>query len=203
MTRIQITILVVLGVITWCILRWIYGYTTTMEEFAFLGITSFLVYIFYKIFDVWGWKCVIFYPWFVNRPSITGTWRIDINSNFNSSTKVTGYASINQTLTTLKINIFTLESSSKSLSSIICNNDSGTYTLTYTYQNDPDLHLRGQRSEIHPGVVIANITSRLPNSFSGEYTTYRDTKGTIHFTKISSQNIHTFAQGQTIDTSKN
>src|SRR5712691_4178562 len=67
-------------------------------------------------FDLWFWKIPLLHSWFVKRPVIDGTWRVEIRSNWkNPSTDkvlgpIKGYMVIRQTFSTLSMRLLTEES---------------------------------------------------------------------------------------------
>src|SRR6266478_5517153 len=70
-------------------------------------------------FDLWLWKIPFLHGWFVKRPVIDGTWRVEIRSNWKDPATsagiapVEGYMIIRQTLSTLSLRLLTEESSSE------------------------------------------------------------------------------------------
>jgi hypothetical protein len=54
-------------------------------------------------------------------------------------------------------------------------------TIAYTYRNEPDLALRGVRSEIHYGAAVLRVNGKPANELDGRYWTDRPTRGTFRF----------------------
>ena len=70
-------------------------------------------------FDLWLWKIPLLHGWFVKRPVIDGTWKVEIRSNWKNPATgarigpVEGYMVIRQTFSTLSLRLLTEESSSE------------------------------------------------------------------------------------------
>src|ERR1700719_2306235 len=66
-------------------------------------------------FDLWLWKLPFLHDWFVKRPVIDGTWKVEIRSNYQDpDTEKTiapheGYMVVRQTLSTLSMRLLTAE----------------------------------------------------------------------------------------------
>lgn len=199
MTKLHITTIVITAAAIWSLIRWQVGYKVTVEEFGMLGIVSTCVYILYILLNKFFWKIPLLYPWFVNRPNIAGTWKVTVATNHNGNTEVTAYATFKQNLDSLHVCFYTAESTSFSISATIKNNSDGTHDLIYAYQNDPDVHLRGNGSDMHYGAVMAKLVGQKPVSFSGSYATYRLTRGNLYFSKLPGNIISSFSEGKQLD----
>ena len=172
-----------------------YFQTGTPFEFAkkvvgyTVSITTFLVFI----FNVWLWRLL---PEFLTgTPDLNGTWKGNLHYRWaNPETKNDVQATVDplflvikQTFLSIKICAFTAESESLSLSADLRKTDTGAWLLSYTYDNTPDLKLRG-RSQRHRGAAELKI-SRLSGEYQlgGEYWTDRWSQGEMLF--VQKKNI--------------
>lgn len=140
-------------------------------------------------FDLWLWKLPLLHGWFVKRPAIDGTWKVQIRSNWsNPETGVSGliapiegYMVIRQTFSTLSLRLLTEESSSELLGTeIVCSAD-GLYCVSGVYRSEPRFQVR-DRSPIHYGAVWLKIVDVEPQKIEGHYWTDRETAGEMELT---------------------
>lgn len=82
--------------------------------------------------------------------------------------------------------LLTDESSSDQVSGGI-SSDGHAPTIAYTYRNEPDLALRGVRSEIRYGAAVLHVNGKPAAELDGRYWTDRPTRGTFRFTE---HNVH-------------
>ncbi len=139
-------------------------------------------------FNMWIWK---YLPEFLSgRPNVIGTWKGIIEyrwANPDEKKDIKNivdpvYICIIQTFLSTKICAFTAESDSHSLSSNIIKTDTGSWELSYTYDNTPDRRLR-DRSQRHRGAAELKI-NRLNGEYTiqGDYWTDRWSQGHMSFT---------------------
>jgi hypothetical protein len=105
-------------------------------------------------FDLWLWKIPFLHGWFVKRPVIEGSWKVEIRSNWKDSATgtgippVEGYMVVRQTFSTLSLRLLTAESSSELVGTeIVCSAD-GLYCVSGVYRNEPRFQVRNS-SPIH------------------------------------------------------
>lgn len=160
---------------------------SVMRLWTAIGITGTIL----PIFTYWAWKFPIFQGWLVKVPYIEGTWKgICISSWVDPTTGITPpqiemYLVIKQTLLTIHCTVFTLESTSQSISASFCiNSIGGSRCLTYTFRNRPEINIR-HRSQIHEGTAIFDIIGSPANLLKGEYWTNRKTTGIIQLNFVS------------------
>ncbi len=89
---------------------------------------------------------------------------------------------IRQTYSRFSARLFTKESSSYLVAHKIEPQNDGVFQLFGTYQNTPDITLRGERSEIHYGALVLEVRGDPPKSLVGHYWTDRGTKGSLELT---------------------
>jgi hypothetical protein len=187
LTRLHITFLLGLVVVTWWIILIIKGFSFGKEYLIPFTptITAFVCYQFVLDKFLWRWKPVN--RWMVKRPDLRGTWLVKIESNYiNSDTKkkiepITAFMGIEQTFFTLKMHLMTEESESWLIVDKIENSPKGNgFRVVGVYNNEPEISLRGNRSEIHYGVFILDIhgeRGKKPIALEGHYWTDRNTNG--------------------------
>jgi hypothetical protein len=148
-----------------------------------ISITTILVFLFNR----WIWKWL---PEFLSgRPNLSGTWKgkIEYRSiNPDDKKDIKGavdivYVTIRQTFLSTKICVFTPESESHSLCSNITQTDTGSWELSYTYDNTPDRRVR-DRSQRHRGAAELKI-NRVNGEYKilGDYWTDRWSQGHLNF----------------------
>ena len=140
-------------------------------------------------FLLWRWSWL--HGWFVKRPDLRGTWRVELQSDWIDPATNVGvplivcYMGVVQTLSTLQMHLMTPESESWLIAESISDSPNAVgYQISGVYTNKPQTHLRGDRSEIHLGglLLVTHGPPNRPDSLTGEYWTDRKTKGQMTFT---------------------
>jgi hypothetical protein len=153
-----------------------------------VGVITFFITLFNKY--LWSWK--IFRGWYVKRPDLRGTWKVELKSSWvNPETgekiaPIYGYAVVRQSLTNLSFRLMTKESRSVLVAhSIEQQEDDDLFKLVGVYRNEPKIELQGVRSEIHHGSFALEIHGSPVEGLDGHYWTDRATKGGIKlFNKV-------------------
>lgn len=152
-------------------------------------------------FDLWLWKIPFLHSWFVKRPVIDGTWKVEIRSNWKNPATgkvvapVEGYMVIRQTFSTLSLRLLTAESSSELVGTeIVCSAD-GLYCVSGVYRNEPRFQVR-ERSEIHYGAVWLKIIDEPAQKVMGHYWTDRETAGEMELGTRQKKRFQTFQSAQ-------
>lgn len=172
------------GILLWydTPVTWAHAEPFTLVVF-FLGLLGF-------VFNRFLWRLSFLHGWFVKRPDLRGTWRVEFQSSFKSETGeseplIVCYMGVKQTLSELKMHLMTEESESRSIASHIIPSPSGNgYQAICVYTNEPNIHLRDKRiSEIHRGTLIINThgSGVRPDTLTAQYWTDRKTMGTMEF----------------------
>lgn len=200
LTRLHISSFLGLTVIAWLIALWVEG--TPLITLAFLrpfgilvGIITFVAALFARY--AWAWR--IFQGWYVRRPDLRGTWRVELQSDWKKQDSdapmppITAYATIRQTLTSLSLRLMTPESRSKLIAHSIEQEEDEMFRLSGVYRNEPNINLQGERSEIHHGALSLEIYRSPPTSLEGHYWTDRHTRGVMKFTDKRSALCDTYA----------
>lgn len=202
MQKTYLSSLVGLIIVTWLGALWIQGTPIFAIDFVrpfgtVVTIVTTIVTIFYKY--AWAWK--LFQGWFVKRPDIRGTWKVELSSSWinpstNKESKIVGYAFIRQTLSSLSLHLLTKESYSKLVIHNIEEEEDGVFRFFATYRNEPKIELQGKRSEIHYGSMLLNIYGKPAKKLEGHYWTDRMTRGSIKFYDRRKKIFDTFDQAQ-------
>lgn len=202
MQKTYISSFIGLIIIIWLAALWFQGTPVFSIDFVrpfgiVVSIVSLVVTIFYKY--AWAWR--LFQGWFVKRPDIRGTWKVElssswVNPNTKKESKITGYAVVRQTLSSLSLRLLTKESYSKLVIHNIEEEEDNVFRLFATYRNEPKIELQGKRSDIHYGSMLLNIYGKPANKLEGHYWTDRMTRGSIKFYERRKKIVETFDQAQ-------
>ena len=148
-------------------------------------------------FDLWLWKLPVLHDWFVKRPVIDGTWKVELRSNWkdpetgNTIQSVEGYMVVRQTFSTLSMRLLTAESHSELVGTeIVCSADR-QYCVSGVYRNEPRFQVR-ERSEIHYGAVWLRIITQPTKQLIGHYWTDRSTAGEMELNNRQRKKFQTF-----------
>lgn len=147
-------------------------------------------------FDLWLWKLPLLHGWFVKRPVLDGTWKVEFRSDYQTPTGIApapreGYMVIRQTHSTLSMRLLTAESESQLVGNeIVCTTD-GAYCVSGVYRNEPRLEVR-HRSPIHYGGLWLKVIDQPAPELDGHYWTDRKTAGEIHLTQPTRKRFQTF-----------
>ncbi len=185
LSRLHIGTFLGLAVVAWAVVLWTRDIPLTWEYLWPYGLVVSVLAVAATIFERWGWACRIFQGWFVKRPNLQGSWRVELKSDWvNPDTgqiidPITCYMVVRQTLTTLSMRLMTAESSSWLIAHKIVEENDGVFLVTGVYTNTPKLELRGDRSEIHYGALLLQVLGEPPTSLEGHYWTDRNTRGTM------------------------
>lgn len=152
-------------------------------------------------FDLWLWKLPFLHSWFVKRPAIDGTWKVEIRSNWTDPATgtriapVEGYMVVRQTFSTLSLRLLTQESSSELVGTeIVCSAD-GLYCVSGVYRNEPRFGVR-DRSAIHYGAVWLKIIEEEEKKIIGHYWTDRESAGEMELSNRQPKKFQAFQSAQ-------
>jgi len=140
--------------------------------------TASIVLVVVFLFDIQLWKLPLLRGWLVKRPSIAGTWRVTLQSNWiNPETghgigPIEGFMVVRQSFSTLSMRQLTQESSSELLGTeVVCSID-GLYCVSGVYRNVPKYDVR-HRSAIHYGALWLEVEDA-SKRIAGHYWTDRN-----------------------------
>ena len=196
LSRLQISMFIGLALFFWVGLLWVRGVPLSWEYLWPYGLVVSILVLIAAIFERWGWAWRFLHGWFVKRPDIRGSWRVDLDSEWvDPSTEeevvpITCYMVVRQTLTTLSMRMMTADSSSWLVAHKIVKENDGVFLVTGVYTNTPKLRHRGKSSEIHYGAFLLKVLGDPPKSLEGEYWTDRNSRGSM---RLSNKNTVIFS----------
>lgn len=185
-TKTHISAFIALTIALWLLVLLVQGTPLTAEFLKPFGIVSTIMTGIYFIFDKYLWSCKLFKGWYVKRPDLRGTWRVELQSSWiNPETnevipQINGYAVVRQSLTSLSLRLMTKESRSVLVAHSIEQQEyDELYKLVGVYRNEPKIELQGVRSKIHHGSFALDIHGSPVYELQGFYWTDRGTKGSM------------------------
>ena len=202
LSRLHIGTILGLTVLAWAVILWAGGIPLTREYLWPYGSVLSVLVIAAAIFERWGWAWRIFQGWFVKRPDIRGSWRVELESDWvNPDTRqridpIICYMTVRQSLTTLSMRLMTAESSSWLIAHKIVEENDGVFLVTGVYTNTPKLELRGDRSEIHYGALLLRVLGEPPTSLEGHYWTDRNSRGKMRISNKKAEIFSTYDEAQ-------
>ena len=141
------------------------------------------------------WRSPLLHGWFLQRPDLRGTWRVELQSSYvrpetgRPVGAIVCYMGVEQTLSRLQMHLMTPESESWFIADHIRRSPSGAgFQVIGVYTNEPNIHLRHERaSEMHQGAIIIEThgPELHPTTLTAKYWTDRKTSGTMEFTERS------------------
>lgn len=182
--RIQLSAMLLVAALAWGILIVLGGTELTPSFFKPFSQVVGLVITALALFDLWLWRIPFLRGWFVKRPVIQGTWRVEFKSDWvDPSTGARrptsyGFMTIRQSYTTLHLRFLSEESTSEVLAQEIIVPPQGPARLYAVYRNEPRISVR-DRSAMHLGTLTLEIYGTPPSSLSGCYWTDRGSRGEI------------------------
>ena len=204
LTRLHISSFLALTVVAWLIALWAQGAPLiTIEFLRPFGILVGIITIVATLFVRHAWAWPIFQGWYVKRPDLRGTWKVELKSDWidpqtnEGIPTIVAYAAIRQTLTSLSLRLMTPESKSKLTAHSIEQEEDGVYRLAGVYRNEPSIGLQGKRSDIHHGALSLEIYGSPPNCLEGHYWTDRNTRGEMELTGRVPMIYDTYADANT------
>lgn len=193
--KLQLRILFGIAIAIWAAMLYISGepvYVAILKpaNHVLLAITLLLT-----TYEKWLWRWPLI-KLIVKRPDLNGIYQGTIVSEWidpatgKKLPPIPAFISIRQTLLSMQIRQYTVESGSSSVVADIINDHDGRYDLIYTYRNEPRSSVR-DRSQIHYG--SAKLLIQADNrQLNGAYWTDRNTKGEMHFGHICQGHCHSY-----------
>lgn len=206
LTRLHISTFIGLTIAVWLLALWVQGMPVLHSDFikpfgTVVGAITMVTAVFNKY--LWSWR--IFQGWYVKRPDLRGTWKVELKSSWINPEKSTvvepiyGYAVIRQSLTSLSVRLMTKESRSVLVAySIDQQEDEELFKLVGVYRNEPKIELQGVCSEIHHGSFALEIHGIPAYELQGHYWTDRGTKGGMKLFEKVPKLYDTYEQAETI-----
>ena len=189
LTRIHIASLVIITMVSWFLCLWVQGLVNMdLKLFGPFSLVVGIVTVIIGVFNKWAWSWRIFKGWYVKRPDLRGTWKVELKSNWISPETqeeippIIVYMAVRQSLITMSMRLMTPESKSELITHSIEQLEDAIYQVAGIYRNEPGIELQGKRSEIHYGSIILNVVGDPPIFLEGHYWTDRNTRGSMKLT---------------------
>lgn len=189
--RLHITVFVMIAAIVWLAVLCYQGTPVTSAHARPFGIVVSSLAFLGLLLEYSLWRQRWLNGWFVKRPDLRGTWRVELKSSFVQPVSnervpmIIGYMGVKQTLSTLQMHLMTPESESWFIADHVRPSPSGSgFQVIGVYTNEPNIHLRDERvSEMHQGAIIIEThgSSRRPTTLTAKYWTDRKSVGTMDF----------------------
>jgi hypothetical protein len=185
-TRLHISLSLAIAVGVWGLVLWLQGTPLTWDHLAPFGTVVGALVAVAVAFEHLLWRIPWLHGWLVKRPNLRGTWRVELRSDWvdpatgRGIAPITAFMGVEQSFSTLHMHLMTPESESWLIADAIRLSPTGTgYQIVGVYTNKPELHLRGDRSEMHYGAIALNThgPQHRPETVTGEYWTDRKTSG--------------------------
>jgi len=185
LTRLHISSFIGLTIAVWLLALWLQGMPVLSADFVKpFGTVVGVITLFVTFFNKYMWSWRIFKGWYVKRPDLRGTWKVELKSSWidpetnEEIPPIYGYAVIRQSLTFLSVRLMTKESRSVLVAhSVEQQEDDDLFKLVAVYRNEPKIELQGVRSEIHHGSFALEVHGSPVYEMQGHYWTDRGTKG--------------------------
>lgn len=191
--RLHITAFVILAAGIWLAVLLFRGTPVTWAHAQPLSIVVSSLVGAGVLFEFVLWRQSLLHGWFVNRPDLRGTWRVNLQSGYvgpetnERVPMIVCYMGVKQTLSKLQMHLMTPESESWLIANQIRPSPSGQgFQVIGVYTNEPNIHLRDERiSEMHQGAIVIEThgPSLRPTTLTAKYWTDRKTTGTMEFTE--------------------
>lgn len=153
------------------------------------------------LFNKYMWAWSIFKGWYIKRPDLRGSWKVELKSSWvdpetgKGIDPIYGYAVIRQSLTYLSVRLMTKESRSILVAhSIEQQENADLFKLVGVYRNEPKIELQGVRSEIHHGSFALEVHGSPVYELQGHYWTDRATKGGMKLSDKTKRLYDTYEQ---------
>ena len=201
-SRLHIGTLIALALIVWIPVLWGLGIQLSWRYLLPYGLVVSILCFVAAIFERWGWAWRFLNGWFVKRPDLRGSWRVELKSEWgnhetgNKIAPTTCYMAVRQSLTTLSMRLMTAESSSWLIAHKIVEENDGVFLVTGVYTNTPKLELRGDRSEIHYGALLLQALGDPPTTLEGHYWTDRNSRGEMRLSDKKNTLFSTYEEAR-------
>ena len=159
-----------------------------------------LIVLLFAAFDTLLWRIQPIRFAVRKRPRLRGTWQGTLSSQQRTRggkeinrPDIPIFLAMRQSFTELSITLLTSESKSRSTIASIQQNANGDFSIYYHYQNSPSVAVR-ERSPVHLGGAVIEVTSLDPQTLTGEYWTDRWSRGDFNATRVSRKCFGSFAE---------
>jgi SMODS-associating 2TM, beta-strand rich effector domain len=182
--RVHLSVILIFAAAIWGVMLVIEGVAVSGKWFRPFSTVVGVVLLLLVAFDLWAWRWRMLHGWFVPRPDVRGTWRVELRSEWKNPetgqtiAPIAAYMVVRQTFSTLSVRMLTEESLSELVAAEISKATDGTYRIAAVYRNEPALSVR-HRSPIHYGALVLDVQGDPVVSLAGHYWTDRNTRGEI------------------------
>lgn len=190
--RLHITAFVGIAAVIWLVVLDFQGTAVNWDHARPFSIVVSCLVGLGVLFELVLWRQPWLHGWFVKRPDLRGTWRVELQSSYvrpgtnERVPLIVCYMGVRQTLSTLNMHLMTPESESWFIADNVRPSPNGNgFQIIGVYTNEPNVHLRDERlSEMHQGAIIIEThgPSLRPTTLTAKYWTDRKTTGTMDFT---------------------
>ena len=148
LSRLHLSVILLLAAGIWGVMLVVEGVAVSGTWFRPFSTVVGVLLLLLVAFDLWAWRLRFLQGWFVPRPDIRGTWRVELRTDWKDPTTggvvapITAYLVVRQTYSTLSLRMLTPESSSELAAAEISKAADGTYRLAAVYRNEPKLSVR-------------------------------------------------------------
>ena len=201
-SRTQVQVVLFIAVIVWAALLFLEGVTLKPSYLKPFSITVVVVILILLAFERWLWR-IRPVARALHRPVLKGTWKGQLSSTWKDSTTgqriepIDVFLAVRQTYSAISLRVMTSESISKSLVASLDASRDDVATISSTYQNVPRLLVR-DRSSIHHGALMLEVTGQPAKQLQGCYWTDRDTKGELVLNSHSRKLFTTFNEAAAV-----
>ncbi|MBM4779304.1 MAG: hypothetical protein GQE15_16480 [Archangiaceae bacterium] len=184
LSRLHLSVILLLAAGIWGTMLVIEGVAVSGTWFRPFSTVVGVLLLLLVAFDLWAWRLRFLQGWFVPRPDIRGTWRVELRTDWKDPATnevvapIPAYLVVRQTFSTLSLRMLTSESSSELVAAEISKAADGTYRLAAVYRNEPKLSVR-DRSPIHYGAIVLDVQGEPVKDLVGYYWTDRTTRGEL------------------------
>lgn len=183
---ITIRVVVAVVVVVFGAGTWLTGGRPDLGWVRFFSAAVLLATLVLALWDFWLWRLPLVQRIPGVPRSVRGTWRGTLTSFWidpatgRTPPPKTVYLVARQTATLVTVKLLTDESRSTSSLANVSVVD-GVAMLSYVYLNRPDMRVE-ERSRMHHGSTVLDISGRPAERLAGRYWTDRDSKGELEFT---------------------
>lgn len=184
LSRLHLSVILLLAAAIWGVMLVVEGVALSGSWFRPFSTVVGAVLLLMVAFDLWAWRLRLLQGWFVPRPDVRGTWRVELRSDWKDPSSgqtvapILAYLVIRQTYSTLSLRLFTAESLSELVAAEINKAADGTYRVAAVYRNEPKLSVR-HRSAIHYGALVLDVQGDPVLNLVGHYWTDRSSRGEL------------------------
>lgn len=193
-------VIVLLTGLLWSATLALRGVDVELSWLTLLGGVAGVIVVLVLFFDHYLWRTAAA-RWLARRRVLRGTWRGTLTSTWKdgdsgaSPGPLEAYLAVDQTYSDVQMTLLTRESKSRSVTASFDDPARGQCVLSGIYLNTPDLLIQ-DRSRIHRGAIMLEVSGRPARRLAGFYFTDRDTKGELAFDGYASKLYDDFDEAQ-------